>query len=55
LLFPFKSDLNNEETAAAVCGNYSLSKSSLENEILTLKMTFFSRTILDKNRFEVNA
>jgi hypothetical protein len=37
LSFPFKSDLNIKETAAIICENYSFSKPSLENEILTLK------------------
>jgi hypothetical protein len=43
LSFPFKSDLNIKETAATICGNYSLNKPSLENEILTLKIAFFSQ------------
>jgi hypothetical protein len=37
LSFPLKSDLNIKETAATISENYSLSKPSLENEILTLK------------------
>jgi hypothetical protein len=51
LSFQFKSDLNIKESAATICENYSLSKPSLENEILTLKMISFSRLMLDKNRF----
>jgi hypothetical protein len=41
LSFSFKSDLNIKETAAAICENYSLSKPSLENGILTLKNELF--------------
>lgn len=39
------------ETTANINGNYSLSRLSLENEILYLKITFFSKHMLDKNRF----
>jgi hypothetical protein len=48
LSFPFNSDLNNKETAATVSEYYSLIKASLENEILALKVTFFSRSVLGK-------
>jgi hypothetical protein len=44
LPFPFKSDLNVKETAATICENYSLSKSSLENEILIFKNYTFLKT-----------
>jgi hypothetical protein len=37
LLFQLKSDTKIKEAAAVICENYSLSKPSLENEILTLK------------------
>jgi hypothetical protein len=40
-LFPFKSDLHTKETAATISENYSLSKPSLENEIVTLKSDIF--------------
>jgi hypothetical protein len=36
LSFLFKSDLKIKETVAIICENYSLSKPSRENEILTL-------------------
>jgi hypothetical protein len=41
LSFPFKSDLNIEEAAAANCENFSLSKPSLEIEILALESYIF--------------
>jgi hypothetical protein len=44
LSFPFKSDLNIKETAATICENCSLSKPSLENEILTIKIEIFLKT-----------
>jgi hypothetical protein len=47
LSFPLKSDLDTKETAATICKNYSMNKPSLENEILTLTITFFSRLVLE--------
>jgi hypothetical protein len=55
LSFPFKSDVNSKETADTISKNYSYSKPSLENEILTLKMTFLSRPLLGKNLLEGSA
>jgi hypothetical protein len=51
LSFPFKSDLNIKETAAAICENYPLSKPSLENEILTLKNYIFLKTRAGQESF----
>jgi hypothetical protein len=39
-----KLDLNTKETAATISENYSLSKPSLENEILTFKNDIFLKT-----------
>jgi hypothetical protein len=51
LSFPFKSDLNIKETATAICENYSLSKPSFENEILTLKNCIFLKTRAGQESF----
>jgi hypothetical protein len=48
LSFPIVSYFNIKETGDTIYENYSFSMPSLENEILTL---FFSRLVLDKNRF----
>lgn len=39
------------ETTANINRNYSLSRLFLENEILSLKITFFSKHMLDMNHF----
>jgi hypothetical protein len=51
LSFQFKSDLNFKETAATICKNYSLSKPSLENDILTLKNNILLKTRSGKESF----
>jgi hypothetical protein len=51
LSFPFKSDINIKEIAGTIGENYSFSKPSLGNKILTLKNNIFSRPVLGKNRF----
>jgi hypothetical protein len=50
--FPFKSDLNIKETAAAICENYSLNKPSLEHEILILKNYIFIMILAGQECFE---
>jgi hypothetical protein len=49
--FPFKSHLNIKETSVIICENYSFSKSSLENEILTLKNDIFLKTHAGQESF----
>jgi hypothetical protein len=51
LSFPFKSDLNTEETAASIRKNYSLGKPSPENKILTLKIYIFLKTRAGQESF----
>jgi hypothetical protein len=51
LSIPFKSDVNIKETASTICDNYSFSKPSLENEILTLTNYIFLKTRAGQESF----
>jgi hypothetical protein len=51
LSIPFKSDLNIKEIAVTISENYSWSKPSLENEILTLKNEIFLKTRAGQESF----
>lgn len=49
--FPFKSDLDIKEIAVTISENYSLSKLSLESEILTLKNDIFLKARATEESF----